>query len=191
MRKLKLQVQTSIDGFIAGPSHEMNWLKLPWTEDLITYVRELTAPVDLVLLGKNLAEGFIPYWTEVSKNPSSPDFEGGVKFTTTPKIVFSKNLQASKWENTVVASGDLIEEISTLKNQSGSDIIAYGGAQFVASLIKNNLIDEYHIMINPTAIGKGMSIFNEISNDLQLKLVECKKFDCGIAVLKYERINQS
>lgn len=185
MRKLKLQVQISVDGFIAGPNHEMNWMQLPWTEDIISYVREITTPVDLILLGKNLAEGFIPYWEEVFKNPQSPDYEGGVKFTTTAKVVFSKTMQTSKWANTSVVNGDIVEEINKLKNQIGGDIIAYGGAQFVSSLIKHNLIDEYHLMVNPTLIGKGMPIFNEITQNLQLELKECIKFDCGIALFKY------
>jgi dihydrofolate reductase len=189
MRKLKLQVQVSIDGFIAGPNHEMHWMKLPWTDDLISYVREITQPVDLVLLGKNLAEGFIPYWSDVAKNPESADYEGGLKYTSTPKIVFSKSLQHTKWENTGVVNGDLAQEITNLKKLNGSDIIAYGGAKFVSSLIKANLIDEYYLMINPTAIGRGMPIFNEITEHLALELAECKKFDCGIAVLKYIRKN--
>lgn len=185
MRKLKLQVQTSIDGFIAGPNHEINWLSLPWTDDIISYVRAITNPVDTVLLGKNLAEGFIPYWEHVAKNPDSPDYEGGIKFTTTPKIVFSKTLTSSKWSNSIVNNGDIVEEINQLKNLEGGDIIAYGGAKFVSSLIKNHLIDEYYIMINPNIIGTGLSIFNEIGAQIPLELNECVKFDCGIAVLKY------
>ncbi len=185
MRKLKLQVQITIDGFVAGTNHEMNWMQLPWTEDIINYVREFTAPIDTILLGKNLAEGFIPYWEQVMNNPESPDYEGGVKFTTTPKIVFSTTLQSSKWANTIVKNGDVVKEINALKQQKGGDIVAYGGAQFVSSLIKNNLIDEYCLHINPTAIGTGLSIFKEITQNLQLKLEDCRKFDCGIALLKF------
>ena len=187
MRKLKLQVQTSIDGFIAGPNHEMNWMKLPWSEDLINYVRAFTTTIDTVLLGRNLAEGFIPYWNHVAQNPDSPDYEGGVKFSTTPKIVFTKTLLESKWENTVVNNGDIVDEINKLKHKSGGDIVAYGGAKFVSALIKNNLIDEYHLMLNPTAIGKGMPIFSELNQNLQLNLSDCIKFECGIAILKYTK----
>lgn len=189
MRKLKLQVQTSIDGFITGPNHEMNWMLFPWTEDIISYVREITTAVDLIILGKNLAEGFIPHWEEVVRDPQNPDYEGGLKYTSTPKLVFSTTLTSSKWENTTVVNGELVSEIIKLKSQNGGDIIAYGGAKFVASLIKNNLIDEYHLMVNPTAVGKGMPIFNELTQNLQLVLNDCKKFDCGIALLKYVKLN--
>lgn len=190
MRKLKLQVQTSIDGFIAGLNHEMTWMKLPWSEDLISYVRALTAPVDTVLLGKNLAEGFIPYWEEVAKNPEHADYEGGVKFTTTPKIVFSKTLKDTKWENTRIANGNLEDEINTLKKQQGGDIIAYGGANFVSGLIKHNLIDDYHLLINPSAIGKGLPIFSFVTHEHTFELNDCRKFNCGIAVLHYRRFKK-
>ncbi|MCC6412607.1 MAG: dihydrofolate reductase family protein, partial [Saprospiraceae bacterium] len=63
MRKLKLQVQTSIDGFIAGPNGEMDWVNQNWGDDINAYVTAITEPVDTILLGRKLAEGFIPYWT--------------------------------------------------------------------------------------------------------------------------------
>lgn len=187
MRKLKLQIQITIDGFIAGPQHEMNWMKLPWSEDLITYVRAFTETIDTVVLGKNLAEGFIPYWEQVAQNPNNSDYEGGIKFTSTPKIVFSKSLSNSNWANTKVNNGDLVNEINALKNSAGKDIVAFGGASFVSSLIKHNLIDEYVLMINPTAISKGMSVFNDLNQNLTLQLIECKKFDCGIALMKFTK----
>ena len=185
MRKLKLQVQISMDGFITGTNHEMDWMKFPWTEDITNYVREITDPVDTILLGKNLAQGFIPHWENVVKNPNDPEYEGGIKYTTTPKVVFTKTMEKSIWNNTVIAKGDLVSEVNTLKKINGGEIIAYGGSQFVSSLIKNNLIDEYHLFINPTAIGSGLPIFKELSQNLQLELAECKKFECGIALTKY------
>jgi len=91
MRKLKLQVQMTIDGFITGENGEMGWIKFPWTEDIINYVKQITEPVDTILLGRKLAEGFIPHWSNVVTNPENPEYEAGLKFTSTPKIVFSKH----------------------------------------------------------------------------------------------------
>jgi dihydrofolate reductase len=124
---------------------------------------------------------------EVVKNPQNPEYEGGLKYVNTHKIVFSKTLNTSKWKNTTVINGNLIEEINQLKQATGADIITYGGAQFVSSLIKHNLIDEYYLMVNPTAIGKGMPIFNLLSQNLSLILKDCKKFDCGIVLLHYSK----
>ena len=186
MRKLKLQVQMTVDGYIAGPNGEMDFMVSNWDNELIKYVKEITDPVDCIVLGRKLAEGFIPYWATVAANPDHPEFTAGEKFTDTTKVVFTKTLDNSAWDNAVLAKGDLAEEITTLKKREGKDIIAYGGASFVSALIKEGLIDEFHLLINPTAIGNGMTIFKELDSNQNLALVKSASFDCGIVVLNYE-----
>lgn len=185
MRKLKLQVQTSIDGFICGPNGEMDWVNMNWGSDIMAYVQSLTDPVDTILLGKNLAMGFIPHWSALYADPKTRD-AASEKFVLTPKVVFSKTLTKSEWEHTVVNNGELATEVNKLKQGQGNDMIAYGGAKFVASLIKENLIDELHLFVNPTAIGKGMPIFNELTTNQSYTLINSRSFDCGIAVLVYK-----
>lgn len=180
MRKLKLQVQMTVDGFIAGPNGEMDWTSAEWDNELKKYVGGLTESVDCIILGRKLAQGFIPYWA------SHPEQEGADIFNGTKKVVFTKTLDTSEWTDTVLAKGDLVEEITQLKKQAGQDMIAYGGAAFVSALIKHGLIDELHLFINPTAIGSGMTIFKELDGRQNLKLVKSTSFDCGIVVLKYE-----
>jgi len=188
MRKLKLQVQMTVDGYIAGPNGEMDWMTSPWTEDVNAYVNEITDPVDTIILGRKLAEGFIPHWTAIAADPNHPEFSGGKKFTDTPKIVFTKTLDTSAWNNTVLAKGSLVDEITKLKKQVGKDIIVYGGATFVTALIKHELIDEFHLFINPIAIGDGLTIFKELDGRQNLTLVKFNSFDCGIVVLNYVAI---
>ena len=179
MRKLKLQIQTSIDGFIAGPKGEMDWMVWDWDAELKEYVKEITEPVDLIVLGRKLAEGFIPHWA------SHPDEEGADKINGTPKVVFSKTLAKSIWENAVLAKGPLVDEINALKKQDGKDIIAYGGGGFASSLIKEALIDDIHIFINPTAITSGMTLFRGTKSHLKYQLQKAKAFPCGIVVVHY------
>ena len=185
MRKLKMQMQLSLDGFVAGPNGEMDWMVWNWDEALLNYVKVLTEPVDCIVLGRVLAQGFIPHWDALAANrETAQDFER--KMSDTPKVVFTKTLESNEWSNTTLAKGNLIEEITALKNQSGQDIIAYGGANFVSDLIKHNLIDEYHLFINPTLLGHGMTIFKSLEDKLNLQLIESKGFECGIVVLCYE-----
>jgi len=185
MRKLKLQVQMTIDGYVAGSNGEMDWLTFDWDDRLKQYTEELTAPVSCIVLGRKLAQGFIPHWATVAATADGSEMAAGRKFTDTPKVVFTKTLDQSEWDNTILAKGNLVEEINNLKQQAGGDLIAYGGATFVSELIKYGLIDEYHLYINPVAIGKGMPIFQALASKQHLALVQSTSFDCGIVVLKY------
>ena len=133
-----------------------------------------------------MTEGFVNYWTSVLENPESPEYEFAKKMVDIPKVVFTKTLDESPWANTVLAKDDIVEEVNRLKNQPGKDILVYGGADFVSSLIKENLIDEYNFFINPTAIGRGMTIFGKLENkSSSLKLDHSYSYDCGIVVNTY------
>lgn len=186
MRKLKLQIQTSIDGFISGANGEMDWLLMNWSDDLVEYVKALTEPIDTIVLGKNLAMGFIPHWAAVASDEKHPEYAAGVKFTETPKIVFSKSIHSIDGKQTSVSNGDLSTVINALKQQEGGDIMAYGGGQLVRSLIKEQLIDELHLFINPAVLGKGMPIFNAVEKTQQYQLVASHSFECGILGLHYQ-----
>ena len=178
-------MQLSIDGFVAGPNSEMDWRVWNWDSDLLQYVKELTDPVDTILLGRVLAQGFIPHWAAAAAKPESEDFER--KMHETHKVVFSKTLESNEWSNTDLAKGNLAEEIASLKSMPGKDIIVYGGGNFVSNLVKNGLIDDYHFFINPTILGSGMPIFQEVADKSSLKLVHAKSFECGIVVLCYQK----
>ena len=183
MRKLKLQVQMTVDGYIAGLNGEMDWMTFNWDNGIKKYVKEITEPVDCIVLGRKLAQGFIPHW---ASKPEGEDAWGVDKINNSTKVIFTKTLDKSEWDNTVLAKGDLVDEITKLKKQDGKDIIAYGGATFVSALIKQRLIDEFHLFINPTAIGNGMTIFKELDSKQNLKLIKSLAFTCGIVLLRYE-----
>lgn len=184
MRKLKLQMQTSVDGFVAGQNGEMDWMLFDWDSILKNYVTELTDSVDTIVLGRKLAEGFIPYWKSVAENPDDAQHDAGKIFTDLPKVVFTKTLEKSQWNNTIIENN--IEVIKDLKNKSGKDIIAYGGANFVSNLIKNDLIDEYHLFVNPVILGRGLSIFKDIEEKKKLKFIRSTPTGNGIVVHCYE-----
>ena len=134
MRKLRLQVQMSIDGCIAGPNNEMDWLV--WDDNDIKYLNEITESVDTIIMGRKMVDEFIPYWTEVMNKPDDPWYAFAKKMIETPKVVFTKTLNKSDWPNTDIATGDFRDEITKLKNLDGGDIIVYGGASFDSSLIR-------------------------------------------------------
>lgn len=185
MRKLKLQMQLSVDGYVAGPTGELDWMTWNWDDELNKYVSDLSSNVDLLLLGRKLAEGFIPYWTAAYENPEGPE-PGSDQMVNTQKLVFTHTLQNHNWKNTGLARGFLNEEISALKKTEGKDLITYGGASFASSLIAGQLIDDYYFFINPVVLGSGLTIFKDIQQRLTLKLVESRAFECGIMALHYQ-----
>ena len=186
MRKLKLQVQMSVDGCIAGSNGEMDFLTWNWDDKLKEYVTDITSPVETIILGRKLAQGFIPHWQKVITNPEDPDFEFGKRMCGTAKIVFTRTLDKSEWDNTKLATSDLVDEINKIKMQAGGDIMVYGGGNFVSNLIKEGLIDEYHLFINPASIGSGMTIFKGLEKKQDLVLKKSIGFDCGIVLICYE-----
>jgi dihydrofolate reductase len=178
----------SVDGYIAGPNGEMDWIVWNWDDKFKKYVFELTEPVDTIILGRKMTDGFVSYWSDVMMTkPDDPFYAFAKKMIETPKVVFTKTLNKSEWVNTDIASGDLTDEINNLKRKKGKDIIVYGGASFDSSLIKaGGLIDEYHLFVNPAAIGNGMTIFKDLKEMQKFNLVKSIAFDCGIVALHYE-----
>jgi dihydrofolate reductase len=185
MRKLRLQVHMSIDGCIAGHNNEMDWLV--WDDDYIKYLNDITESVDTIIMGRKMVDGFIPFWTEVANKPDDPMHEIAKKMVEIPKVVFTKTLSKSDWQNTDIATGDLRDEITKLKNLDGlRDIIVYGGVSFDSSLIEEKLIDEFYLFVNPIILGSGKTIFKNLKEIQKLRLIKSKVFDCGLVLLHYE-----
>ena len=185
MKKLKLQMQISIDGFVStGPNDEQAWVT--WALDEIRqYVLDLLDSADTIVLGRKLAVDFIPYWQDVLTKLDDPYYAMAQRIVAEKKVIFTKTLEKSEWDKTELAKGNLTDEIKKLKNKDGKDIMVYGGSSFVAALIKERLIDEFHFFVNPVALGTGVPIFNELAKWQKLKLTKSIIFESGIVLLNY------
>lgn len=180
MRKLKLQMQISLDGYVAGPEGQLDWMTWDHDQKLWDSVNHLTDTSDTIIMGRKMTPEFINYWENVVDNqPDSPEFSFAHKMVDMRKIVFSKTLSSIKGRNVSVENGDLVQKITALKKEKGKDIVVYGGAGFVSSLIQHNLIDDYYLFRNPTAIGKGMSIFSDRKS---FKLIESTPYATGVVM---------
>ncbi len=187
-KKLKLQMQMSIDGFVStGPDDDQSWVT--WAlDEIYKDVLDLLDSIDTIIIGRKLAVDYIPFWQQTLTKPDHPMHGFAQRIVRAKKIVFTKTLDKSEWDNTELAKGNLAEEISNLKSQSGKDIIVYGGSSFVSELIKEGLVDEFHLFMNPVALGKGVPIFDKTNNLLQMKLKGSKAYNCGINLLTYNLI---
>ncbi|AUP80489.1 dihydrofolate reductase family protein [Flavivirga eckloniae] len=188
MRKLKLQMQVSLDGFNStGPNDEQKWVTWAWDE-IKEYVLELADSADTEIIGRKLAADYIPYWFDTLTKPDDPMYQLSKIKARQKKVIFTNTLEKSEWENTVLAKGNLKNEIKKLKNESDKDIIVYGGSSFVSALVKENLIDEFHLFVNPIALGKGIPIFNELESWQQLRLRKSIACGSGIVIQHYDLI---
>ena len=180
MRKLKLQAQITVDGFVGGPEGQLDWMTWNMDDQLTAFINHVTDTSDTILLGRKMTPGFVSYWESVK--PDSPEYAFAQKMVGMPKVVFSRTVDRVDGKNIRVHKGDVVEGVNELKRQPGKDIVVYGGATFVSSLLEHNLIDELNLFVNPTAIGKGLRIFN---GRKPLKLEASKQYPCGIVVSTY------
>ena len=164
----------------------MDWMVGLSDDELIKYACKITESVDTILLGRKMTDVFISYWSNVIDKLDDPWYAFAKKMIEIPKVVFTKTLNKSGWINTDIPTGNLIEEVNKVKSQTGRDIVVYGGASFDSSLIKEKLVDEFYLFINPVAIGNGMTIFKDLNEIQKYTLIESKAFECGKVLLRYE-----
>jgi dihydrofolate reductase len=182
VRKLKLQMQITVDGFVAGPEGQLDWMTWEMDEKLMAFINHLTDTSDTILMGRKMTPGFVTYWEGVQ--PGSAEYEFAQKMIDTPKVVFSKTLTHMDGRNVRVENDPLVDAVNALKSQPGKDIVVYGGATLIGSLIENELIDEMHLFVNPIAIADGLRIFNTRT---PLALKSSTPYASGIVVNTYAR----
>jgi dihydrofolate reductase len=185
-------MQISLDGFAAAANGNLEWAiwnysgPWKWDDELKKYHIAMTASMDCILLSGKMADnGFIDHWTAIANDSGHEQAVFAKNIVTAQKVIISRTLDASRWENTLLVRGGLVSEVNKLKEKSGKDIIVYGGVSFVAALMKARLIDEYHFVVNPTILGKGLSIFKKSGAPLKLSSVSARAYPCGATVLIY------
>jgi dihydrofolate reductase len=193
MRKLILQMQTSIDGYVGRTGEGPGWQvwdwgpECPWDNALKARFNAVFQNVDTILLSRKIVEGgYLDHWSQFARDyDHSLDFAFAQRIVDARKIVFSGTLQTSKWAGVELAQRPLAEEVIRLKNEPGRDIIAFGGAGLASALVAHDLIDEYQFYVNPISLGEGLSIFKARGTDTHLELRKAEGYGCGIVVVQY------
>lgn len=192
MRKLKLEMQVSLDGFTASAEGDVSWMVWPWSEDwpwddaLRAHHNNLTATSDCILISGRMAEeGFCDHWEQVASEAENPQSMFAAAIVATPKLVVTRSIPSSRWKNAELFRGDLAEGIARLKREPGKDILAYGGPAFASALMDAQLIDEMYIYINPTVLGQGRKMLKDVRERTELRARSATCYDCGVVVLEY------
>jgi len=179
MRKVCLGMNITLDGYVAGPNGELDWVFRTMSPAQGEWVTELLRGVDTILIGHTT------YLQQAAAWPTQTG-EMATLLNSHAKIVFSTRLTTLEWNNSRLATAGAAEEIARLKGQPGKNISVTGGATLAQSLSRLGLIDEYNLMMHPVVLGGGMPLFKDLSLPLNLKLVNTQTFDSGAIGLTYQ-----
>lgn len=175
-----------MDGLISEPNNGMNFLQQGVAESIQDSIENVWKHVDVILMGRVMYDGLSMFWP--TQAGEFADFMNKL-----PKYVFSESYSEVKWgnfDNITIIQGNIPEQLQKLKNiPSDKDIILVGGAKIVQSLLDMHLINEIHIGIHPTILGKGEPLWRNIRSKNQLNLIESKVYPkSGLVLNKYEVI---
>lgn len=214
MRKLILKMQVSVDGFVGGPNGEVDWVFKSLDPEVTDWLVETLWRAGVHIMGRRTFFDMMTYWP-YSAEPYAPPMneipklvfsrhgpdtvrqgeltravEDARRQRTLLGIdpVAAKDAVAKDWAETPIITGDLATEIARLKQQPGKDIIAHGGAGFAQSLVKAGLVDEYELIVHPVALGRGLPLFSELAQPLDLTLVRSRAFKTGAMSQTYRPV---
>jgi dihydrofolate reductase len=214
MRKLILKMQISVDGFVGGPNGEVDWVFKSLDQAATDWIVAGIWQAGVHIMGRRTFFDMAAYWP-YSTEPYAPPmneipklvfsrhgldavrqaeltraFEDAARQRALLGVdpMPANEAVAKAWAETPVLTGDLAIEIKRLKQEPGKDIVAHGGASFARSLVKEALIDEYHLIVHPIALGKGLPLFSDLPAPLDLKLVSSTPLDTGAVAQVYRPV---
>lgn len=175
----------SLDGFVAGPNGEMNWIKVD--AEIFDHVGKRISKTDAALYGRVTYEMMQNYWPDAGDKPgaSKHDIEHASWYNKAQKIVLSKTMKDAGLTNTTIIGDNLSDGINAIKQSAGSEILLFGSPTATHSLIQKNLIDGYWLFVNPIILGQGIPLFADIKDKIKLNLLTARQFTSGVTELNY------
>ena len=175
----------SLDGFVAGPNGEMDWIKVD--EEIFDHVGKRIGESDTALYGRVTFDMMEGYWPTAGDAPdaSKHDREHSKWYKGVRKIVVSKTLKGASLPNTIVISDNLSDRLNEIKQKGDKEILLFGSPTATHSLIRLGLVDGYWLFVNPIVLGKGVPLFVDIKDKIKLKLLDTRQFTSGVTALNY------
>ncbi len=191
MRKIIVSMWTTLDGFVAGPDDEMDWLLID--DQVQAYERELVERAGSLMLGRITHADFAGHWPQAAHNPDEPDDLKGYarRVDTMEKIVVSASGDTATWTNTRRLERIDSDEIIELKRGSGGNIVIYGSLGVIRSLDELRLIDEFHLLVHPLFLRQGKALFDGSQQPVRLGLISAEPFTSGVVLMKYRPIEDT
>jgi dihydrofolate reductase len=187
MRRIVLFMHVSLDGFVAGPNGEMDWIKVD--DQMFDFAGQRTNESDTALYGRVTYEMMEAYWPTAADQPNATkhDIEHGTWYNKVDKVILSKTMEGQQLPNTIIISDDIAFRVKSLKQQAGKEIIIFGSPSASHTLMQEGLIDEYWLFVNPILLGNGIPLFKGIQQTTELKLVNSTAFASGVVCLHYQK----
>lgn len=175
----------SLDGFVAGPKGEMDWIKVD--NEIFEYVGKRISLGDTALYGRVTFQMMESYWPTAADKPNASrhDIEHSKWYKNAHKVVLSKTLNEKDFTNTEVIINNVLDRIDKIKQHPGNDILLFGSPTATHYLIQQNLIDGYWLFVNPIILGRGIPLFTDLKDKIKLKLLSTRQFACGVTELNY------
>lgn len=185
MGKIISFMHISLDGFVAGPNGEMDWIKVD--EEIFDYVGKRISESDTALYGRVTYQMMESYWPTAADQPTASrhDIEHSKWYSKVQKIVLSRTMNDEGLINTAVIGENFADSLNKIKRQTDSEILLFGSPTATHSLIQHNLIDGYWLFVNPIILGQGIPLFVNVKEKIKLNLLGTKQFNCGVTGLNY------
>jgi dihydrofolate reductase len=189
MGKIIVSENVSLDGVVQDPTGEEGLRNGSWSSQIGDKDRAAWAKVlldealsaEALLLGRRSDEWFASRW-------ASRDGEWADRLNSMPKYVVSATLGQPRWGNATVLAGDVVNEVSKLKQELDGEIVVYGSGLLVRALMEHDLVDELRLMVYPVVLGTGDRIFGATSGTKPMRLLETRTIGDGLAFLAYELV---
>jgi dihydrofolate reductase len=185
MSKLTVFNSVSLDGYFVDAKGDMSWAHKndpEWSE----FTAQNAQGGGLLLFGRVTYEMMASFWPTPAARQANAVVAD--RINALPKVVFSRSLDKASWNNTRIVKGDIEAEVQRMKKQSDQDLLLMGSGTIVSQLTKAGLIDGYQIVLNPTVLSGGRTMFEGLDKKVDLKLQSTRSFKNGNVVLTYERI---
>jgi dihydrofolate reductase len=190
MRKVIVSEFVSLDGVMQAPGHldedrhggfEQGGWQVPYFDDVMgSAVDKGLRTAGGLLLGRRTYEHFAGYWPAASED-QEPELMNDL-----PKFVASTSLEEPlAWSNSTLLKGDVAVEVAKLKDRSGGDLFVLGSGELAQTLMRDNLVDEYRLMVHPLVIGSGKRLFRDGDSRKPLRLVDSTTTGTGVLLLTY------
>jgi dihydrofolate reductase len=184
-RKLVVSEWMSVDGVFDADTMKQ-WFHPYNSKDRQERIRALVLASDAFLFGRVTYEMLAGYWPKVTNNDNG-ELEVANWLNSAPKYVVSSTLQQAEWSNSTIISSRAVKEITHLKQQPGHNILVFGSATLVESLMGADLIDEYRLLVHPIIMGSGKRAFKDGLATTKLALGETQTLSSGVIALCYQR----